>query len=424
VLFQPETRNFFLQDVATFEFGGHGFATPDDYNYPADNGTPFISRNIGLANNLPVSIVGGVKLSGEYAGFGIGALSVVTNGTGLTKENQVLSVVRLTRPIGESKLGITLTNGDPSGLSKNTVAGVDFQFRDSNLTPGKILQSDVSYERSFSDTKGDDDAFGVALIYPNEPWGGEAHFKQVGQDFAPALGFVNRTGIRQYDGKFQYRDRSLGWRWLDVGTQWYFVTGLNNHLESRENGIYTGISTRFEDQYYFRVFNDFEDVPATFKIAGKVPVNRGRYSWTNINPYIRTSEGRPYVATLDVLCCSFYNGDYFRANLRLDLRPSPYFDIVPSYTYTYVSLPTGLVNIHLFSANLFINFTPDMQLFTQIQYDNISEKFALSVRYRWEYEPGQEIFASVGQSAVIPGEPTFVPQSTQVTIRLGHTFRF
>jgi hypothetical protein len=424
VLFQPETRNFFLQDVATFEFGGHGFATPDDYNYPADNGTPFFSRNIGLANNLPVSIVGGVKLSGEYAGFGIGALSVVTNGTGLTKENQVLSVVRLTRPIGESKLGITLTNGDPSGLSKNTVAGVDFQFRDSNLTPGKILQSDVSYERSFSDTKGDDDAFGVALIYPNEPWGGEAHFKQVGQDFAPALGFVNRTGIRQYDGKFQYRDRSLGWRWLDVGTQWYFVTGLNNHLESRENGIYTGISTRFEDQYYFRVFNDFEDVPATFKIAGKVPVNPGRYSWTNINPYIRTSEGRPYVATLDVLCCSFYNGDYFRANLRLDLRPSPYFDIVPSYTYTYVSLPTGLVNIHLFSANLFINFTPDMQLFTQIQYDNISEKFALSVRYRWEYEPGQEIFASVGQSAVIPGEPTFVPQSTQVTIRLGHTFRF
>ena len=53
VLFQPETRNFFLQDVATFEFGGHGFATADDYNYPGANGTPFFSRNIGLANNLP-----------------------------------------------------------------------------------------------------------------------------------------------------------------------------------------------------------------------------------------------------------------------------------------------------------------------------------------------------------------------------------
>jgi len=82
------------------------------------------------------------------------------------------------------------------------------------------------------------------------------------------------------------------------------------------------------------------------------------------------------------------------------------------------------VNIHLFTSDIILNFTPDMQLFTQIQYDNISENFALSFRYRWEYEPGQELFVSVGQSAVIPGEPTFVPQSTQATIRLGRTYRF
>ena len=172
------------------------------------------------------------------------------------------------------------------------------------------------------------------------------------------------------------------------------------------------------------MFNDFENVPATFKLAGKVPVPAGRYTWTNIDPYISTSEGRPYVATFDVLCCSFYNGDYLRANLRFDLRPSPYFEIVPRYTYTYISLPTGLVNIHLLAVDLFINFTPDMQLFTQLQYDNISQNFTGSIRYRWEYEPGQEIFASIGQSATIPGEPTFVPQSTQASIRIGHTFRF
>src|SRR5882762_9127284 len=115
VLFQPETRNFFLQDVATFEFGGHGFNTADDYNYQGDNGTPFFSRNIGLANNLPVSIVAGGKLSGEVAGLGIGALSVVTNGTGITNASQTRSVARITKRVGESKLGVTLTNGDPSG---------------------------------------------------------------------------------------------------------------------------------------------------------------------------------------------------------------------------------------------------------------------------------------------------------------------
>jgi hypothetical protein len=49
-LFQPETRNFFLQDTATFEFGGRDFAATSDYNYPAENGSPFFSRNVGLAN--------------------------------------------------------------------------------------------------------------------------------------------------------------------------------------------------------------------------------------------------------------------------------------------------------------------------------------------------------------------------------------
>jgi len=423
-LFQPETRDFFLQDAATFEFGGYGYASNFNYPYQQDNATPFFSRNIGLANGLPVSMIAGGKLSGEFAGLGVGALSVVTNGTGDTKRSQILNVARITVPLGESKAGIVVTNGDPSGLSKNTVAGVDFQFRDSNFFPGKTLRSDFYYQRSFSDTRGDDDAWGVALNYPNEPFGGEAHFKQVGTNFYPALGFVNRTGIRQYDGKFQYRNRDLGWRWLDIGTQWYVVTGLNNHLESRENGLYAGISSRNTDEVYFRVLDDFEDVPATFNVAGKVPVPTGRYHWFNVNPNFRTSEARPIFFRGDIICCSFYDGKYFRADLQVDFRPSPFLQIAPRYTYTHIDLPGGLLNIHLITADVRMNFTPDMQLLTQLQFDNISQKFALSVRYRWEYQPGQELFASLGQSAIIPGEPTFIPGTTQASIRIGHTFRF
>ena len=81
------------------------------------------------------------------------------------------------------------------------------------------------------------------------------------------------------------------------------------------------------------------------------------------------------------------------------------------------------VDIHILALDSAINFLPDMQLALQAQYDNISQNFALSLRYRWEYEPGQEMFVSVGQGAVIPGQ-TFVPHATQAAIRLGHTFRY
>jgi hypothetical protein len=425
-LFQPETRNFFLQDTATFEFGGRGFTIGgrgSDYPYPPENASPFFSRNIGLANGLPVSLIGGTKLSGEYAGLGIGALSVVTNGTGDTKRSQVLSVARVTKTIGESKAGILITNGDPTGRSKNTLAGADFQFRDSNWTPGKILQSDFYYQRSFSDTKGEDDSFGVAVNYPNEPIGVDVRFKQVGRNFFPALGFVNRTSIRQFDGVALYRRRDLGWRWLDVGTSWYFVTSLNNHLESRENSIWSGIALRSGDEFYVKAFDDYEDVPATFKVAGKVPVPAGRYHWTNGSVSFQTAVVRPYSASLEVLCCSFYNGSYLRADFKTDFRANATFQLTPHYTFTHIDLPGGLLNIHAITTDFIISFTPDMQLVNQVQFDNVSERFALSMRYRWEYEPGQEIFVSVGQSALIPGEE-FTPRSTQVVIRLGHTFRY
>jgi hypothetical protein len=424
VLFQPETRDFFLQDVASFEFGGRSYLTNNNTDISHDNGRPFFSRNIGIANGGPVSIVAGGKLSGQYDGFGIGGLSVMTNGTGVTGEKQALSVARVThRVFGESRLGMIFTNGDPSGRSRNTVAGLDFQYLDSNILPGKAGQADVFYARSMSNTKGDDDTYGVSLNFPNEPYGGEVHFKQIGRDYFPALGFVNRTGIRQWDGFLTRRDRNTGWRFFDLNTSWNVITGLDNRIQSSDVMLETAISTGFTDEYHLRAYSDYEDVPVPFLLADKVPVLPGRYSWTNGDIYIRTSDGRPWSARLEMLCCHFYNGNQMKMDLQLDWRPIPFFEMLSRYTYTFIDLPTGSVGIHLATADLIVNFTPDMQLYTQIAFDNISQNFALSLRYRWEYSPGDEIFVLLGQGAQIPGM-TWQPQVSQAAIRIGHTLRF
>ena len=71
-LFYPETRDFFLQDAAVFEFGGR------IYNNGPVNGLPFFSRNIGIVNGRPVDIVAGAKLSGKLGPANVGLISVRT----------------------------------------------------------------------------------------------------------------------------------------------------------------------------------------------------------------------------------------------------------------------------------------------------------------------------------------------------------
>jgi hypothetical protein len=104
-------------------------------------------------------------------------------------------------------------------------------------------------------------------------------------------------------------------------------------------------------------------------------------------------------------------------------RPSLYFELTTTYEPNFIELPTGDVDIHIASVDAVVNFNPDMQLALQAQYDNISENFGFSARYRWEYRPGNEIFVGVGQSAIIDSRG-FMAQVSQGTIRLGHTFRF
>jgi hypothetical protein len=424
-LFTPETRDFFLQDVSAFEFGGRSFGR-NSQDRVSNNGRPFFSRNIGLVQGRPVSLTVGDKLSGQFAGFDVGAFTVLTDETPTGEGGQILSVARVTHPIfAESKFGIVFTNGDPTGLTENSVAGVDFQYRNSNVFGDKVLQADAYYMRSFSSTAGDDDSAAVAINFPNEPWSGDFLFKQVGANFTPALGFVNRTSIRQYIGTVTHltRYRNTFLNTLEFGTDFEFVTNLNNVLESRENHAYVRFRSRIGDQATFRAIQSYENVPALFYLPNDVPVLPGKYEWNNFDIATRTFSGRLFTLNGNITCCSFYNGNAVHPKAEVIFRPSIYFEIITSYEGNYIDLPTGKVDIHLGSMDAVINFTPDMQLALQAQYDNISENFGFSARYRWEYRPGNEVFVGIGQSAMITNQG-FVAQATQATIRIGQTFRF
>jgi len=424
-LFFPETRDFFLQDAGAFEFGGRSFTrTQGERN--VNNGRAFFSRNIGLVNGQPISIIGGGKLSGEFAGFGIGALSVLTDrvpGRG----HQVLSAARVSRRVfDDSQFGLIFTNGDPTGDTNNSVLGGDYQYRTGDFLGTYTLAADAFYQRSFSSTLGDDDSYGFSLHFPNEPWGGLLAFKEIGTDFEPALGFVNRSGIRIYEGEVRNLlrfgpDDML--REFGTTANAFIVTGLDNRLQSRE--LDAGILglTRNNHSFELGLTNFREEIDTGFLLPGDVPVPAGRYDWTNVRAMFETSRFAALSVSAEVACCSFYNGSSLETVLSAEYRPNRFYAITASHEWTGLDLPGGDVDIHVGTVNATVTFTPDMQLALQTQYDNISESFGFLARYRWEFRPGTELLVAFGQAAIIPYSG-FEAQRSQLTVRLGHTLQF
>lgn len=434
-LFDAETREFFLQDAAAFEFGGRGFAAYSGHDGRAfssgfNNGQAFFSRNIGLVNGAPVGVSVGAKLSGEIGPVRAGALSVRTEDTATTR-GQTLSVARFSAPVlAESSVGTIFTHGDPTGASNNSVAGTDFQFRNSNIGNGKRLLLDMYFERSFSDVRADDDAYGAALVYPNEPWYFDLYAKQVGEDFMPGLGFVNRTGVREYNSRIvrrtRMRDGSI--RWYEFSAINEFTTSLDNVTLSRRHALVGSLQNSAADTFDVIVNRKDENLDRIFTLpSNRIALPPGSYTWYTVNPRIETSAARPLFLTWSFECCDFYDGRAINNELQLNYRPSGTWDFMVRHVLNRIERNGQKVDIHIGAYEMSIQFNPDMQLKLQMQYDNVSERFRGLLRYKWEPRLGTELFASIGEDAFINNsllDRTYQSQRSTALVRIGHRLQF
>ena len=58
-----------------------------------------------------------------------------------------------------------------------------------------------------------------------------------------------------------------------------------------------------------------------------------------------------------------------------------------------------------------------------LHYDATTPEGA-SARYRWEYEPGAEMFVSLGESGDLIDGEHYRSSTTQVSVRIGQLMRF
>jgi hypothetical protein len=434
----PEKRDFFLQDALIFEFAE---LTDDALEIPT-NGQSFDSRRIGIAQPdpttsefVPGDILFGGKLTGRVGGVKLGALHTLVDELG-TVGKQHLTVGRAAVSVlGESTLGMIVTHGDPDGRIDNTVAGADFVYRNNSFRGSKSLTGKAWFQQSFSSGSSNNEfAYAAGIAYPNDRINWKLDFVEIGQNYNPALGFVNRTGIRQYEGAYRYRIRRAGYiRTFDMELRGSLTTDRSNATES---SLIAVTPFRYENEFGGRVDLRFQQVFERplfdFELPGELLVEADSYRWQEAELALRGSRNWRLTGDLTVGGGEYFDGARVYAIPRAEWRPSKHFLLDARYEFRETWLPRARARatltehrgtVHVVRSQIAFYFTPNISWSTLVQYDNVSRSVGVNSILRWIVEDGREIFVVLNQGAqAVGGE--WKRGVTQPLVKVSWTFRF
>jgi len=445
-LFFPEKRAFFLTDFDIFQFGGvasgGGFGNRTVGMRSGTNGLAFFSRRIGLSSDRqPVDIIAGGKVSGRIGDIDFGTLYILqdeyqtSSGEFVDQSDLVVSRVS-TGVLEESSVGAIFTYGDPGSNQNSTLIGTDFLYRNTRIGANRSAEGRFWLQKSDNaGVDGDDMAWSATFGLPSRiGLEGGVQIHEVQENFDPALGFANRTGVRLYGGELGYRRNREGdvfvrevSHGLEVARWEYLDTG---NVQSQEIS-FDYLSLRSSAGDFFRLDLKLQKEGL---LPGEQPLDRigismpdGEHSFERYGLFFRTASFRKFRGQLRIEDGGYFDGDRLSVNPELEWRPNEHLAFSLEYRYSKYDFPGGQkATTRQITFENEISFNSKMSLVTLAQYDNLSEDIGINSRFRYNLSAGQDIWFvlnhNMNRDVLI--DDRFRSTETLAAAKIRYTFRY
>ncbi|NOZ12197.1 MAG: carbohydrate binding family 9 domain-containing protein [Acidobacteria bacterium] len=424
-LFFPEKREFFLEGSNLFNFGT---GLHEDF-------IPFYSRRIGLYDGKQIPIDFGVKVMGQQGPWSMAMLDVQTRDSDSVPATNMFAG-RLTYDVNSHlRIGTIMTNGNPDGISDNTMAGVDALWTTSTFRGNK----NFSIGGWFAGTSGDLEAgrksgWGFKVDYPNDLWDMSITYKEFGDAMDPGLGFLPRPGTRQLSLGMAYQPRPGGrlgnWvRQMFFESYFRYVESLKGVTESWR--LFTApfnVDTQSGAHFEFNIAPQYEFLYEPFEISDGVFIPAGGYHFLRFRVELESPRSNPFVIGTSTWFGEFYTGRLTQARAYLHWSGTGghlHMELQTEHDYGY--LPQGNFVERLWQFKLVYAFTPDLVLSSYTQYDNSSREIGVNNRLRWTIAPGRDIFLvwNYGwEQPLYRPLSRSIPLSNQIALKCRWTWRW
>jgi hypothetical protein len=393
-IFFPEKRDFFLENAGIFFFGRERI------------NQLFFTRRIGLTDRgEPVPIDYGVKVAGKAGPYNIGFLQVQTRELGNQNTDrgiprQQFTVARVKRDLfGRSSIGAMFVNRQ-GGVETdyNRAGGIDAQlilsdywrintFLMGSVTPG-VHSSALSGR--------------VDTLYENNLVRFIGVFEDIGKNFNPEVGFVERKGIRQYFGQAAYKPRP---RFLPFVRQFEFETQFEYYGDSA--GKLQTRTTEFTWETVFKnssvlVFRPVEDVTDVltepFKIRPGIVIPTGAYRFNRSHISFSSAPSKRVVFNVSEKWGDFYSGKRYETSAGITFRPNEHLLFEVSDSFNDLRLREGKFTTNLIVGRLNYNFSRKLLTSALVQLNSASRLSGVNIRLRYIYRPNSNLFVIYNQT--------------------------
>ena len=126
----------------------------------------------------------------------------------------------------------------------------------------------------------------------------------------------------------------------------------------------------------------------------------------------------------EIVWGDFFDGKMIQVNAKLELRPSPHLFVALEYEQSDPRLPEGNFTQRLGRVRINLAFTPQISWSNIGQYDNVSSTIGVKSIFRWEVEPGNDIYFVLQLDSDVDGSTIRPPSFLQLAGKIVWTFRF
>jgi hypothetical protein len=424
-LFFPEKREFFLEGQGIFNFGGQAS------NSASDTPIMFFSRSIGINRNRPQDILAGGRVTGKQGPYSVGAINIQTrdeDSTGAPGTN--FTVMRVRRDIlGRSTIGALFTDrsiGTRNAADHNNLFGVDGLF---TFFQNVRINSYVARTRT-PGLRRDEWSYRGQLDYTADRYGLNLERLKVGTDFNPEVGFMRRFDFTKSTAGIRFSPRpragsALGRRvrkfYYEANFN-YYQTGTGR-MESRDAGV--GFRAEFQngDNLNASLIRNYDYLDAVFQIAPGVRLPVAAYDWQQASVSYQLGTQRRVSGTTTFSGGSYYSGTQRALSYRGRVAIIPRLSLEPSFSVNWLDLAEGAFTTKLVGTRVTSPLTPRMFASVLLQYNSSNNSYSTNARFRWEYQPGSELFVvfTEGRNTLPTGFPTL--DSRGFVVKINRLFR-